>query len=292
MWKQHLFSLICRAIANTLTVGGSTLAGVIVVGVIGIFLGFIVTLLIEGFRSKWNSEVMKAALRSWPPYVGAMGGVLIAWMFLFAWSIGATVYRDHISLASENVALKGRVCPALNTQLDADHGKEKPTVPTPAKDINQRIKQSGKGNIANPGAIQGPITQGPCGVVQNGGSNNTAAPNCGPPPLVLDVTSVETNSTKTFSYRDKEGLQETEITIAPNQPVTAPFTIVLEFDNPISQIGHTVKNVGAQMGGGPFTVGKHARESVLTSISPSHPLVVVVFSLLPVKLVAPPSIEY
>ena len=118
MWKQHLFSLIRRAIANTLTVGGSTLAGVIVVGVIGIFLGFIATLLIEGFRSKWNSEVMKAALSSWPPYVGAMGGVLIAWMFLFAWSIGATVYRDHISLASENVALKGRVCPALNTQLD------------------------------------------------------------------------------------------------------------------------------------------------------------------------------
>jgi hypothetical protein len=27
----------------------------------------------------------------------------------------------------------------------------------------------------------GTIVQGPCGVVQNGGSNNTASPNCGPP---------------------------------------------------------------------------------------------------------------
>ena len=85
---------------------------------------------------------------------------------------------------------------------------------------------------------------------------------------------------------------KTEITIIPNQQVTAPFTIALEFDNPITDIGHTVKNVGAQMGGGPFSRGIHARETVSTSIGPSHPLVVVVFSLLPIKLVAPPRVEY
>jgi hypothetical protein len=74
--------------------------------------------------------------------------------------------------------------------------------------------------------------------------------------------------------------------------VTAPFVIALEFDNPISSIGHTVKNVGAQFSGGHFRVGTHALETVSTSIGPSHPLVVVVFSLLPVKLVAAPGIEY
>jgi hypothetical protein len=85
---------------------------------------------------------------------------------------------------------------------------------------------------------------------------------------------------------------KTEITIVPNQMVTAPFTICLDFDNPITDIGNTVKNASAVMGGGPFRRGIHARDTVGTSIGPSHPLIVVVFSLLPVKLVATPHIEF
>jgi hypothetical protein len=73
--------------------------------------------------------------------------------------------------------------------------------------------------------------------------------------------------------------------------VTAPFNIVLEFDNPISSIGWTVKNVGAQMGGGPFRIGTHAFDTVETSMSRNHPLVVIVYSVLPVKLVKPPKVE-
>ena len=94
------------------------------------------------------------------------------------------------------------------------------------------------------------------------------------------------------SFASKEGFHKTEITIIPNQQVIAPFTITLEFDNPVSEIGHTVKNVAVQMSGGVFRVGLHAREAVLTSIGPSHPLVVVVYSLLVVKLVSTPSIEF
>lgn len=45
-----------------------------------------------------------------------------------------------------------------------------------------RIRQSGGGNIANPGVIKGSITLGPCSVLQNGGSNNTASPTCYPDP--------------------------------------------------------------------------------------------------------------
>jgi hypothetical protein len=43
----------------------------------------------------------------------------------------------------------------------------------------------GNGNTANPGSLAGPITQGPCGVVQNGGSNNVASPTCVPADRLL-----------------------------------------------------------------------------------------------------------
>lgn len=127
------------------------------------------------------------------------------------------------------------------------------------------------------------------GIVIGGDNNGTATVNVGPPPLVLTVASVESPGT---AFLDKPGFIKTEITIVPNQQVTAPFTIALDFDNPISDIDNTVKGVGAQMVGGPFRRGIHARDTVDTSIGPSHPLVVVVFSLLPVKLVSVPRIEF
>jgi hypothetical protein len=40
---------------------------------------------------------------------------------------------------------------------------------------------AGGGNMASPGVNAAPITQGDCGVVQNGGSGNVAAPTCAPP---------------------------------------------------------------------------------------------------------------
>jgi hypothetical protein len=43
------------------------------------------------------------------------------------------------------------------------------------------VKQYGNGNTANPITDTAPIKQGDCGVVQLGGSNNTASPNCVPP---------------------------------------------------------------------------------------------------------------
>jgi len=161
-----------------------------------------------------------------------------------------------------------------------------PPSPRPPKP-KAGIEQHGTGN----NAVEGGIATGPCSNVQIGGQGNTATTNCGPPPLVLDVASVKSGS-EGSDFTERPGFLKTEITIVPNQQVTAPFTIALEFDNPISDIGHTVKNVGAQMGGGPFRRGIHARETVLTSIGPEHPLVVVVFSLLPVKLVAAPRVEY
>jgi hypothetical protein len=90
---------------------------------------------------------------------------------------------------------------------------------------------------------------------------------------------------------DKEGLIKTEITIVPSAAVPAPFNIVLDFDYPVVDIGWTVKNVGAILGGGPFGVGTRAYDTVGTSISPTHPLVVFVHSRVPVKLVGPPTVN-
>jgi hypothetical protein len=124
-------------------------------------------------------------------------------------------------------------------------------------------------------------SSGDCSPNMVGGSNTV---NCGPPPLVL-IPSLEVVAS------DKQGLIKTEITIVPNQPIPAPFTIVLDFDNPISIIGSWVKNVASQAIGGAFTTGIHARDSVSTGISQSHPLLVTVYSALPVKLTDAPHIE-
>jgi hypothetical protein len=51
------------------------------------------------------------------------------------------------------------------------------------------IKQSGNGDTANPGTSTGPVYVGNCGVFQNGGSNNSANPNCLPPERKLSSDS-------------------------------------------------------------------------------------------------------
>lgn len=173
-------------------------------------------------------------------------------------------------------------------------------VPSPVQSHTHGPMPDAVGSAANSvpersaNTIVSPVVAGPCSVVQIGGAGNQAmGGNCAPSPLVLDVASVETDVYNTSSsFGEKPGFHKTEITIIPNQPVAGPFTIGLEFDNPISDIGHTVKNIGAFAGGGPFRVGMHARETVSMNIGPAHPLVVVVFSLLPVKLVAAPTIEH
>jgi len=58
------------------------------------------------------------------------------------------------------------------------------------------------------------------------------------------------------------------------------IAIVLDFDNPIVDIGSWVKGAAVVMAGGPFTVGTHARDSVQMGISPQHPLTVVIYSFL------------
>jgi hypothetical protein len=51
-------------------------------------------------------------------------------------------------------------------------------LPAPIVDVKQK---GGNGNTANPGTTTAPVRVEPCGVFQNGGSNNNASPTCAPP---------------------------------------------------------------------------------------------------------------
>jgi hypothetical protein len=63
---------------------------------------------------------------------------------------------------------------------------------TPAPKIH--IKQDGHGNTANPGTILGPVHVDPCGVLQNGGSGNTANVQCPPPLKITASAQTQTNT--------------------------------------------------------------------------------------------------
>ena len=98
MWIQHVRHLLFRALKNTLTLGGSTLAGVIVVGIGGIIFGFGVTLFFEWMRGGRTKAVLLTAIKSWPTYLGTVVGLFLAWVGLYVWTIGATIYGDHEDL--------------------------------------------------------------------------------------------------------------------------------------------------------------------------------------------------
>lgn len=106
MWKTHLWNLLYRSLWDTIVLGGSTLAGIVVIGIIGCILGFILTVLIEWCRAAWQMRALKSAMRSWPPYVGAVGGIVLAWIILFSWSLCATIYNDHEDLVAASSKLQ------------------------------------------------------------------------------------------------------------------------------------------------------------------------------------------
>lgn len=281
MWIHHLVHLLGRAWHSSVNSLGNTTLTVVFAAAVFLAIQILKTIRKRGnvrefWRTHWRENIRDGTIVT-----------ACAWFILFSYNVGETIYQDHLDLVAANAVLLTKNKQLTTPVTSTSSGNEQDSLAKKtARKNNSAQNQTGKDNSQT-----GPIKQGDCGVVQNGGNNNTASPNCGPPPLVLTVASVISGLAGTV-FTAKPGFVKTEITIIPNQQVTAPFTIVLDFDNPISEIGNTVKNVGAQMGGGPFTVGTHARDSVGTSIGPSHPLVVVVFSLLPVELMSAPRIEF
>jgi hypothetical protein len=105
MWEQHLKNLLRIARDRALRVGGSSLVGVIVVGLLAILAGFVVTAGIEWYRGGRTMSSLRNALKSWPPYVGSFVGLLLCWGGIYIWAVAATVYQDHQSLVNANIAL-------------------------------------------------------------------------------------------------------------------------------------------------------------------------------------------
>jgi hypothetical protein len=158
-----------------------------------------------------------------------------------------------------------------------------PTSPKPAATKGRK----------NQGKIEtGDIKQG-CGAIQIGGDSNQANVNCGPPPLKLEYSFQTLNSGEqgAFSFDPAKCPVRTHIRIVPNQSVPPPVRVALDFDYPVSEIATTIENVGAMMGGGPFTVGLHAISSPISpGIGPHNPLIVEVCSDVPVRLTGEPRL--
>jgi hypothetical protein len=167
MWpftKDLLYRGWKEALAN----GSSTGISVFWLGFGVLVLAFIFTVGIEWLTGGRNTAALIAALKSWKSWAGATLALLVGWIFLFGYSLLGVAYRDHQDL----VAASGRTCPSVT---------EPPKAPKGATAFQPHITQKGDNNKVNLGTVIGDVKVGPCGVIQNGGSNNTASPNCGPP---------------------------------------------------------------------------------------------------------------
>jgi hypothetical protein len=162
------------------------------------------------------------------------------------------------------------------------------------KDITATNNQLGTSTVPSPPMTQVCAPGANCAMStgQQGGVT-VGQINVGAPPLELkpSLRVIPVNEGK-IVFPVEECALKTQITIVPNQVVPPPVEIALEFDNPITKIGATVDGVATMMGGGPFRLGIHALQTVVSpGMSPQHPLIVEVCSALPVKLVALPHLE-
>jgi hypothetical protein len=169
-----------RGLQVALTNGSSTRIPVIWLGFGVLMLGFVLTVGIEWLTGGRNMPALETALKSWKSWLGAALALTMAWLLLFVYSVFEVAYADHKSL----VIAESKTCPVEVKQQEASPKTKPGEKPKIAVTINQ-----GKGSTANPGVIVAPIKQGDCGVVQNGGSNNSASPTCAPP--VRKLTDVQ-----------------------------------------------------------------------------------------------------
>ena len=163
----------------------------------------------------------------------------------------------------------------------------------PKKEQSKAAPRARLSSPLSPGNIKiGDVRTGDCSNIQIGGSGNTATTNCGPPPLKLEysVHTLSDGEQGLFGFSGTCPVRS-RIRIVPNQSVPPPVSVALDFDHPISQIATTIENVGATVGGGPYTIGLHAVSSPISpGISPHNPLVVEVCSDVRVQLISEPHL--
>jgi hypothetical protein len=249
------------------------------------FVIFAFCLLVAGLRFTANLDGRKAAVCTL-----VLVGLFLAGLWGRAALAGWLIHQKAIQSAVQQLPPppsprppEGQILPSRKP-----HAPASPAGPSDSAHVN--VRQGGKGNTANPGTNTAPVHIEPCGVFQNGGSNNTASPNCGPPPVNLTYRVLPTDEAKHFV--DTPGFMKTEIEIVPDQPVSPPFQVSLDFNNPVNSIGNMVLGLNMQMSGGLYRVGRHATTTVLMGIGPSNPLLVVVNSLFPVSIISGPQIVH
>jgi len=133
-------------------------------------------------------------------------------------------------------------------------------------------------------------SSGPCSPNIVGG---TTSVNCGPPPLKLEYTfnTLPKGVQGKFLFDPVECPVQSQMRITPNQSVPPPIRVAMDFDFPVKKVATVPENVGAFMGGGPFTVGTHVISSpVSPGIGPHHALIVGLCSDVPVKLIGEPKL--
>jgi len=124
----------------------------------------------------------------------------------------------------------------------------------------------------------GTVTQGPCSVLQSGGNNNQAqGGNCAPPLTLTPSLSVVPS--------DQEGFIKTIIRVVPNVDVATTGSVVMKFDNPVKSVGFWIEGSAGVMGGGrSVPSGTDPVVTISSGFNPKHPLLLTVYSALPVKL--------
>src|ERR1022692_4310157 len=123
MWTDHLRNLLMRSWHSALNAGGTTGIGIFYICVLGIIVGFLVTVVIEWLRAKRSWEAVQGTLNTWPTYVGTILGLFVLWLGLYVYTVCTTIYQDHQDLIAKNRSLIHQV-----TELQAS----KP-LPSPAE---------------------------------------------------------------------------------------------------------------------------------------------------------------
>jgi hypothetical protein len=84
---------------------------------------------------------------------------------------------------------------------------------------------------------------------------------------------------------DQEGFIKTIIRVVPNVDVATTGSVVMKFDNPVKSVGFWIEGEASVMGGGrSVPSGTDPVVTIASGFNPKHPLLLTVYSALPVKL--------
>jgi hypothetical protein len=116
--------------------------------------------------------------------------------------------------------------------------------------------------------------------------------NSGNPTVINEAPKPQFTATVNLVESDRAGYLKTEIKIVPNIAIPPPIEMVLDFDNPVAEIGGVPEGAASIMLGGRFRYGTHTLSTIQSpGISPRFPMLLHAYSLKPLTLIKPPYLE-